>query len=60
MILPGADPGFPVGVGADPPGRAPTYDFAKFSKKMHGSEKILGCRATALLFLFSSDHFIPQ
>ena len=29
----GADPGFPVGGGADPWERGtPTYDFAKFSK----------------------------
>ena len=25
-----------------PPGGAPTYDFAKFSKKLHEIEKILG------------------
>ena len=25
--LPGADPGFPTGGGANPPGRTPTYDF---------------------------------
>ena len=29
----GADPGFPVGGGANPPGGAPRYDFAKFCKK---------------------------
>ena len=28
-----ADPGFPLGGGANPPGGAPTYDFAKFSQK---------------------------
>ena len=28
-----ADPGFPRGGGANSPGGAPTYDFAKFSKK---------------------------
>ena len=31
----GADLGFPIGGGTNPPGerRAPTYNFAKFSKK---------------------------
>ena len=38
-MLSGADPGFPVGGGADPRG-APTYDFVKFSEKMHELEKI--------------------
>ena len=32
-ILAGADPGFPVEGGANPPGRAPTYDFAKIFQK---------------------------
>ena len=44
-----ADPGFSVGGGADPPrwrGR-PTYDFVKFSKKLHEIEKILGRRGVA-------------
>ena len=41
---PGADPGFPVGEGADPLGGASTYDFVKFSEKLHEIEKILGCR----------------
>ena len=31
--LPGADPGFPEGRGANPPGEAPTYNFARFSPK---------------------------
>ena len=39
-MLPGADPGFPVGGGANPPG-APTYDLAKFCEKLHEIEKIL-------------------
>ena len=30
--------------GANPPGGAPTYDFAKISEKLHGIEKILGSR----------------
>ena len=40
----GADPGFPVGGGANPPegGWAPTPDFAKFCEKLHEIEKILG------------------
>ena len=40
---PGADPGFPVGGGANPPGgrEAPTYDFAKFCEKLHEIDKIL-------------------
>ena len=32
VSLAGADPGFPVGGGANPPG-APTYDFANFWEK---------------------------
>ena len=40
----GADPGFPVGGGANPPEGAPTYDFAKFREKLHEIEKILGHR----------------
>ena len=40
----GADPGFPVGGGTDPLGGAPTYDFVKFSEKLHEIEKILGHR----------------
>ena len=40
-----ADPGFPVGGGADPRGGgAPTYNFAKFCKKLHEIEKNLGRR----------------
>ena len=39
---PGADPGYPVGGGANPPGGAPTYDFAKFREKLHEIENILG------------------
>ena len=39
--LSGANPGFPVGGGANPPGVVPTYDFAKFSEKLHEIEKIL-------------------
>ena len=46
IILSGADPGFPVGGGANPPGEAPTYDFAKFCEKLHEIEKILGRRGT--------------
>ena len=39
----GADPGLPVGGGTNPPGGAPTYDFAKFCQKLHEIENILGC-----------------
>ena len=34
-----ADAGFPRGGGANSPG-APTYDFAKFSQKLHENERI--------------------
>ena len=34
------DPGFPQGGGANSPGGAPTYDFAKFSQKLHEIERI--------------------
>ena len=38
---PVADPGFPRGGGANSPGGgAPTYDFAKFSPKLHEIERI--------------------
>ena len=36
------DPGFPRGGGTNSLG-APTYDFAKFSKKMHEFENSLDC-----------------
>ena len=35
-----ADPEFPRGGGANPPGGTPTYDFAKFSQKLHEIEGI--------------------
>ena len=35
-----ADPGFPRGEGVNPPGWTPTYDFAKFSQKLHEIERI--------------------
>ena len=37
---PVADLGFPQGGGANSPGGAPTYDFAKFSQKLHEIERI--------------------
>ena len=37
--IPVADPGFPRGGGANP-GGALTYDFAKFSQKLHAIERI--------------------
>ena len=37
----GADPGFPVGGGSNHPGTlASTYNFVKFSQKLHEIEKI--------------------
>ena len=38
-VSPVADPGFPRGGGANSRG-APTYDFAKFSEKLHEIERI--------------------
>ena len=35
-----ADQGFPRGGGANSPGGVPTYDFAKFSQKLHEIERI--------------------
>ena len=35
-----ADPGFPQGGGANLPGGAPTYEFVKFSQKLHETERI--------------------
>ena len=35
-----ADLGFPRGGGANSPGGAPTYEFAKFSQKLHEIERI--------------------
>ena len=35
-----ADPGFPRGGGANSPGGAPSYNFAKFSQKLHEIERI--------------------
>ena len=35
-----ADSGFPRGGGANSPGGAPTYDFAKISQKLHEIERI--------------------
>ena len=44
FCIAGVDPGFPVGGGANPPVGVPTYDFAKFCKKLHEIEKIFGHR----------------
>ena len=35
-----ADSGFPQDGGANPPGFAPTYDFARYSQKLHKTERI--------------------
>ena len=44
-IFPGADPGFPIGGGANPPGGGANLRFCqKFPKKLHEIEKILGRR----------------
>ena len=37
---PVADPGFPRGGGANPPGETSIYDFGKFSQKLHEIEGI--------------------
>ena len=42
-----ADPGFPRGGGANSPGGAPTYDFAKFPQKPHEIERIWTPRGDA-------------
>ena len=42
-----ADPGFPRGGGANPKGGVPTYYLAKFSRKLHENEEILGQRGGA-------------
>ena len=42
-----ADPGFPRGGGANSPGGAPTYDFAKNSPKLHEIERIWAPRGGA-------------
>ena len=58
-----ADPGFPWGGGANSPGGAPTYDFAKFSQNCmkltriwnrggRGASKILLCRSATAYGLF--------
>ena len=39
-----ADPGFPIGGAPTLQVGAPTYDFAKFSEKLHEIENILGRR----------------
>ena len=40
----GADPEFPIGVGANPPGRGANLRFCqKIPKKLHEIENIFGC-----------------
>ena len=41
------DAGFPRGWGANPLGGGPTYDFAKFSQKMHEIKRIWTLRRGA-------------
>ena len=43
----GADPGFPIGGGANPPGGCQHIILQNFAKKLHETEKILGCRGHA-------------
>ena len=55
-----ADTGFPRGGGANSPGGAPTYDFAKFSQKLHEIERIWtpaggGCASKILLCRSATD-----
>ena len=45
----GADPGSPVLGGANPPAGVPTYDFVKFSQKLHEIKNMLGRRGTSPL-----------
>ena len=50
-----ADPGFSRGGGANSPGGAPTYDFAKFSQKLHDIERIwTGGRVSKILLCRSA------
>ena len=44
-----ADPGFPRGGGANSP-RAPTYDFAKFSQKLHEIERIWTLKVLCIVY----------
>ena len=46
-IISGADTGFSVGGGANPPGGRQTYKFARFSQKLHEIKKILVRRGGA-------------
>ena len=57
-----ADPGFPRGGGANSPGGAPTYDFAKISQKLHEIERIWapgGGRASKILLCRSATGHGP-
>ena len=46
-MLAGADPGFPVGVGAKPPGGGANIQFCKFPRNTTWNWEILGCRGDA-------------
>ena len=64
-----ADPGFPRGGGANSPGGAPTYDFAKFFQKLHEIERIWAPRGggaslapplrSATVIYYLADRFHP-
>ena len=57
--IPVVDTGFPRGGGANSPGGAPTYDFAKFSQKLHEIERIWtpGGRASKILLCRSATAY---
>ena len=57
-----ADPGFSRGGGANSPGRAPTYDFAKISQKLHEIERIWAPRgdASKILLCRSATEWISH
>ena len=66
----GADPGFSVGGGANPPGRGCRQKFPKISEKLHEIEKILDRRGGGapgaspldppLLDPLTSIHLMPK
>ena len=59
-LPPVADLGFPRGGGANSPGGAPTYDFAKFSQKLHEIERIWAPRRGAHPNFYYVDPPLPS
>ena len=60
ILLSVADLGFPRRGGANSPGEAPTYDFAKISQKLHEIERIWtprGGRASKILLCRSATGY---